>query len=299
MNTIYHYTRIDSLLSIMGESSKENPNLCLWASHYLYANDPEEKKIGEKLLFQYLPEVEEEMGIPYENRISTIIKDKDINEQYNNMQIKNKYLHKECASSYYLSFSLSEDSLPMWNMYGNNGTGISIGFNYSKLRAFFKKTKNTDLDKCWYEIESNIGNWKQLIAMLYHECLEIQSRQREDLIKNNKIESEDRVNKIYALSSLHFLRSSITVAFKEPAYKHEEEVKVLFEDTEENIYYRASKDYILPYIKINIPLEFLERIIIGPTLNYELTELSLMKFLDSKGISDKVEIIQSQVPYRS
>ena len=33
------------------------------------------------------------------------------------------------ASTAFISFSQTLDSLPMWNMYGRNGSGVMLGFN--------------------------------------------------------------------------------------------------------------------------------------------------------------------------
>ena len=45
------------------------------------------------------------------------------------------------------SFSENENSLPMWNMYGKNGNGVSIGFDLELLRSHSGGT----IKRCLYD----------------------------------------------------------------------------------------------------------------------------------------------------
>ena len=40
----------------------------------------------------------------------------------------------EIGVPYFISFSAAKDNLPMWNMYGNKGHGVAIGFNEDAIR---------------------------------------------------------------------------------------------------------------------------------------------------------------------
>ncbi len=117
-------------------------------------------------------------------------------------------------------------------------------------------------------------------------------------VKNVDLAEKDLI-RINGMTNLIFLEEAITSSFKNPAYQYEQELKVVFDDVGQEVYYRASKDFILPYLKIYIPVGILDKIIIGPTLNYDLTRLSILKFLDSKTIPyNSIEISQSKIPYR-
>ena len=63
MEHIYHYTTIDSLLGMTSNTSKNNPDFTLWASHFSCLNDPQERRYGEKILMDVINELEEEHGI--------------------------------------------------------------------------------------------------------------------------------------------------------------------------------------------------------------------------------------------
>ena len=49
------------------------------------------------------------------------------------------------------SFSENENSLPMWNMYGKNGNGVSIGFDLELLRSHSGGT----IKRCLYDTPLN------------------------------------------------------------------------------------------------------------------------------------------------
>jgi len=85
---IYHYTSIDALVNGIIHSDKE---ICLWATHCEYLNDPNDTYIGKMLLL----ENEDIKCI-----ITDIFPEKNI-----------------LTTSYIISFSETEDCLPMWNMY--------------------------------------------------------------------------------------------------------------------------------------------------------------------------------------
>lgn len=55
---IYQYTNIDALFNgiIVKEPKKEGEEICLWASNYMYMNDPNEIETGQKYVDDILKE---------------------------------------------------------------------------------------------------------------------------------------------------------------------------------------------------------------------------------------------------
>ena len=134
MGLIYHYTNASALLGMFKNCSKENPYITMWATHSLYLNDPTEYEYGKEKCYEILPILEEKMGIPAESRISTM-RDLYITEM-SKLRDSISSTHPssiQYGTPYLISFSKSEDSLPMWSNYAQNGNGIAIGFNPEKL----------------------------------------------------------------------------------------------------------------------------------------------------------------------
>lgn len=161
MATLYHYTTGAGLIGMLKDYSAENPNLMMWATHYMFMNDPDEFIIGEQLCIQKIAEVEEELHIAKADRISIILQNQDL-ESFRR-QVKRKIgadpqsLGGGCP--YLISLSQAEDSLHMWNMYAVNGNGIAIAFDEDKLRCLHKGI----MRKCVYHNEDANIELKQLI----------------------------------------------------------------------------------------------------------------------------------------
>lgn len=270
---IYQYTNIDALFNgiIVKEPKNKGAEICLWASNYLYMNDPSEIATGQeyvnKILKKYF--VEGDGG-------------KEIQDKTDDVDY------------YITSFSMTSDSLPMWGMYGKNGAGIALGFD----RAIIEKV-NPSLYRCSYlddKLKNKITEFCEkmkgekisqeafslvFIIALFALLLNDDKKQREKMID----------------SFLPFLLF-MTYA-KDPAYKYEDEVRLLIHSDENSeIKYRAQNNLIIPYIENFFPKEALKTVWIGPTNDMKRTIKSLRAYLDYKGFTN-VDIIPSKVPYRS
>ena len=279
IKTIYQYTNIEALFNgiIVKEPKKKDDEICLWASHYMYLNDPTEIEIGQKCF-------EENLGHCIEG---------------NNNNAKNDTIND---SEYFItSFSTTIDSLPMWSMYGRNGSGIALGFDKDILR---KEGNEVFLYKCVYldkDVKDNIASF----------C---------ENYKGEKLTKEDSkilgIFVIIVLLVALYLETKTEKPFKEllddsdimylflfmmfakdPAYNYENEIRLLLQPDKDKIKYRCQNNLIIPYIENFFPKKALKEIWIGPTNDMERTEKSLRLYLDNKGFSD-VKIYRSKVPYR-
>jgi len=106
--TLYHYTSIDGLSAIA--KSK-----CLRFSDLAAANDPREIHLGREKMFVALRSVLDETykSVGGQNLLNLITQ---MIEYFGTVQI------------FCCCLSLLDDSLPMWNAYGANYSGVSIGF---------------------------------------------------------------------------------------------------------------------------------------------------------------------------
>lgn len=57
---------------------------------------------------------------------------------------------------------------------------------------------------------------------------------------------------------------------------------------------------LIPYIEVNVPINCLSKIIIGPCQDSNNIVINIKKFLWTKGIDTKnIEIVTSEIPYRN
>ena len=273
---IYQYTNIEALFNgiIVKAPNKIDEDICLWASHYKYLNDPSEIVIGLK----------------YFEEILNYFIEKENNET--------KIDSIDDADYFITSFSTTIDSLPMWNMYGKNGTGIALGFDSDIIH---KKNNESFLYKCVYldkEIRDKITyfcesykgekikecNLKMILLVIFGVVLY-------SLFKDEKPTKEFMADNI--MPFWQFMSFA-----KNAAYKYENEVRLLIQpDKESEIKYRCQNNLIIPYMENFFPRKALKEIWVGPTNDMGRTEKSLKTYLDYMGFSD-VEIKQSEVPYR-
>ena len=270
---IYQYTNIEALFNgiIVKEPKKTNEEICLWASHYMYLNDPTEIAI----IQEYINEILDKYFVEKDN-------DKTIIDLISDT----KY--------FITSFSTTLDSLPMWSMYGKNGSGIALGFDKD---AIHRGSKNEPLCRCVY-LDKEVKNKIEFFCERYKG----KKITKEDfsiglgfslfaillatVLKGNKEQFDDIV------SFLQFI-----MGLKSPAYNFENEIRLIVQPEDSEIKYRSQNNLIIPYTENFFPKKVLKEIWIGPTNDMERTEKSLRSYLDNKGFSD-VKICRSIIPLR-
>lgn len=264
-NLIYHYTNIEALISgifnLKTVDSEKDNDICLWATHCEYLNDTIDSYLGDILL-------------------------------HNNQEIKNilkldlKSVVDEFKSSYIISFSESKDCLPMWNMYGKNGKGIKLGFDFNKIICNPKYVDN--FHYCVYE---NTESYENYCNMIIRKSKKIYEEGLPDGMDENRM-SKDAF--IYGL--IHAFASHI----KSQSYEHEKEWRIQIPAYEINtpIEFRYCSGVLIPFTRQFFPKDSLKEIWIGPTNDMVRTEKSIKLFLDSIGF-DKVDIKKSNIPFRN
>lgn len=87
---------------------------------------------------------------------------------------------------------------------------------------------------------------------------------------------------------------------KNIAYKHENEFRgVIYENNPQNIKFRQVRNYIAPYIVVDIPKNALKRIIIGPNANEYIIMKSIYHMIALKQYNYKeIEVCNSRIPFR-
>lgn len=291
MKLLYHYTSIDGLLGMLKDCSKDNPYITMWATHSMFLNDPTEYKCGKDVCKRALLEVEDELEIDENKRISKSL--------YNDKKIKSNELSDfiystipekiEWGFPYIISLSRSRDSLPMWNTYAHKGQGIALGFNKYSLQ----KESDIDIKDCCYD---DISDKK--FVQLYTEIKE----QFRKLYGNwDNVVETNLQELIYASNDLK-LRDYYLV-IKHKGYKYERETRCFAtkkknEESKDVILYRNSNNMIVPYIERKINISCLNEIFIGPCANKDRMKYSLTMLLKDK-VKDleRINIESSDIPY--
>ena len=257
---IYHYTNLNSFIKIL-ESKK------LWATSFLQVNDTSE-------LIYFVNYIENEVS-KYDSRENN----SKLKEKITNVfsQVKN-IMYTEQGYCFVASFSKLCDDAAQWERYGDNGYGISIGFNYDKLDKFMSMN-NCSLWEVAYRID------KKLIKGFYGI---IERKTKED-----------------TLDAFNELLLTIAARHKHKSFVQEKEVRIIstkYFNTSFNT--RAINNTIKSYQEIdltkyiNIKFEdLIEEIVIGPRATFGVNELSSL-LNQNNIILNNVKIKKSDCPLR-
>lgn len=284
---LYHYTSLNGFLSIIETQS-------LFFSNVNFLNDSKEIKHGVDIVLKAIEQIEE-------NQSSDIL-----SKMKDNIDL----LYK--SEKYVTCFSKNGDLLSQWRAYGNNGKGISIGFEFSDLTdSFDKYLTGTHIE---YDEKIQVESIKEYINLMieFYENIE-----------NNYDWNGQNFNNLIAKQIITFFNNVIH-SFKHPSFIDEREYRLQLE-IDNNMYkkedielkFRATENLIIPYTIIkNDYISYLEtkvpneteplfslkklpisKIIIGPSLDYETVKNGIKKFLFEKGYKE-IDIEKSNVPYR-
>ncbi len=287
---VYHYTSLTALISIIEDQ-------CLWATNAFFLNDKSEFKHGVNIVKETLDSITNEESQNILKAIGT-----QIEEVFN-------------AEKYVTCFSKKGDLLSQWKSYGNNGTGVSIGFFPHKLiSSLLGSISGKDI------IYDRKKQDNSIIAII-NEAVEFFKP------KLNEFEWQDgQYLKAVGAIVVQLLQNFIT-GYKDPAFEEEQEYRIEFDsnknlknsmDKNFKIFFRANEKLIIPYTKIytkskehsnnkaqdneainqTITKLPIEEIIIGPSPNQDDIINGLQKLL-KENLYLSVKIIKSKVPYRS
>lgn len=216
---LYHYATGAGLLGMLKDYTKDEPNIKLWASHYMYMNDPQEYEMGKRICTDIINKVEIDLGISDEYRIKKIVESPFycslIGDYFRTSQ-------GQLISPYLISLSSAFDSLHMWDMYASNGNGLALGFNRVKLLE-----NNVHLKDCIYYKEDDERIESQLkdeIRDIYNELNKenpLTSSIQESMKNGEYVPLYLRIHYIYTLICL-----LIGIRIKSEAYDLEKEVRI-------------------------------------------------------------------------
>ena len=193
-------------------------------------------------------------------------------------QIKSKCIdfNTDETDLFILSLSKQSDFLPMWNMYAQNGNGIMIELD---LSASLCSERSYLISDCEYDIEE----------------LEIQSRLK---FYKRYQSSNDKFRQKLGKS----LERMLPAVIKHPAYKYENEVRLIFNKLDnDEVIFRERKGILIPCIKRTFDKSFIKSITLGPMLIEQKGKAmeSLRMFLYQNKYENLIDKIYfSSVPYK-
>lgn len=283
---IYHYTSVDTIHNILKKyrESKDKQHLELWASSIYLLNDPLEMLMAPNVITNVLKTIEQKLSIDDSYKLSKTFLNADaVKQLYLKTLEKDKYL-------FIISFSSNRDTLPMWSMYTKDGKGLCFCIDDEIIYKHFKEREElqTRIVPVSYNLTNLEDTTMRLLCDIYRNYI--------DEMKGDDIPDKDNLIQFY---QYQFIRE-LAPLYKDSAYSYEGEKRLICTQQrhDDSIGFRISANgYVIPFRMINIPVDALKSIIVGPSYNYELLSEGLNMELILSGVKAKVE--PSKVCYRA
>jgi len=265
-SNIYHYTSESGFNSILFNSN-DSENITLWASRYDCLNDKSEGVIILEIYKETCKELLSDGKIDktFYDIIVDLKPSDEVLFSFKPQQAK-KSAMKKCER-YIISFSMEEDSLPMWNYYskGNYYEGFNIGFYSNEIIDMLQDVFADKFVNVWLgPVVYDKGKQKKVIS---------------DIILN-LYNSDYANNEKFLIGFISQRLFDLNLVFKNEKYKHENEVRIVIDVAENendiNVKYRTYKGYTIPYIEIKISKEKVISVTLGP-LPLRNTEIKKQK----------------------
>jgi len=268
--SLFHYTNINALHSILSESK-------IWLTDIRYLNDSKELHDGVDLMKKVLNSL--------------------ILRELNDFEFVNeaiKYINHSLNDSvnygiseepvFIFSLGKAENRLSQWRSYGN----YAIEFDEEGL-----KDHAPALYTCNYDIESK----KEILKTSLIESIKNISNDMAKYSGNPGVE---------AIDAISYLMEVVTT-FKDDGFFEEQEVRIVDHLNEQQVKYRVKDNLLIPYLEMEISLDCIKRIHIGPMKNKNLAYESMLSFvktierewqIETDNIEYWLEVVESDIPYR-
>lgn len=279
---IFHYTDLNGLQGILEGRG-------FWLSEAKFLNDAEEIYNGVKITKDL---IEKLMAKDRYSSFSEIL-----------LGTLNKIESHDYTNNYIASFSLKSDDLEQWRAYAKNGSGVCIGFDTDKKTNYpHFLTQAWMLRKVVYDDKIKIWILHSIIIKYFYEY-------KKDKLKGVYTDKDDYIK------SLTDSLVRIYINFKNKAFESEREVRLVYATNDplelfNKKYYRNINNVLVPYIctndsklknedgeKLEIDLLPITKIIVGPTVNQDVTTRSVKNFIKDIGYSADI-VKLSEIPYR-
>lgn len=281
---LYHYTTMNTFYAMMEhslcyEGDDFHPKyLTMWATHYAHQNDPMECKLFFRGLQKAVKDYTEKHNIVLSTEDEQLL----LEPWYG-------------IGLYTVSFSEQEDELTMWRGYGQNGDGISLGFDFSKLPApplarllgYESIDEVPEMDPTILRIKEHPYKCKYVRPDDICIPQEALSRTIDNLLSEEKEWSD-----IIQLGII----DEYAPIIKHYKYEQEKEWRIVRRGGMPKYRIVNERD-LIPYLEVKISMDCLKRIVIGPCNSSKEHAMNVKKYLLTKSIN--VDVVESEIPYRN
>ena len=288
---ICHYTTLEVLLSLLRNA--EDKKLTFWASSIYSMNDPTEFMYGYDICMDILQKVEKRLKV---SKLWMDIHD-DSSNDWKEILIQSLYENNECP--FVVSFSKLKDSLPLWKMYGNNGYGVCLVFSEYLVKPFNPNGIEPQIYNSIHLYDVGYGTIHQSEYDIFNKIVESRYKKYLSTICQNGC------NNIFEkkLSLLCLTLVICSPCIKHPSYAYEQEKRLLkyyLEESNQKVQFYEKNNNIISYTEVQIPIDNLKEIIIGPCSDFQAISRSITQLLHSQEQNPQdIKIVQSEVPYRN
>lgn len=277
-NSLYHYTNIDALKSIIHDRK-------IYISNAMFLNDKFEVFHLRELIKEVALKMRKVLDQTFFDYLEKIFDDA---------------VYDICKNTFILSFGLKNDSLTMWNGYGKND-GYCLTLKYDELLNILGDYTNQlgSISKVKMIYRSVIykDDLKKKLLTPYLELLhEIDERS-----------GERCVEELITLTK-RILANILVIGYlsKKECFSDEREFRFVFlldNFSKDLIKFRTSKGVVIPYIEIPIvkngtELLPVKEITIGPKINIDIASEGIKCFMKKEGYLEDDIIKLSNIPLR-
>ena len=270
--SLHHYTDANAIYSIIDKQK-------IWLTDLRFLNDKEEHKNGfdifKDLLKSY--EINKNFGSTSREWILDSLIDR----------------RESLAPTFVFSLTSSDDLLSQWRSYGD----YSIEFHKLKLQALIPELK-----ACVYKLEQKKT---EALSALKSALVVIDADSKKGPPSGDSIDELIRLSRIAAY-------------YKDDGFSEEEEFRIVSQDKlifpdsggtgEATREFRVRGNVLIPYIALQVPLDCIKSIKIGPIRDQVLAYLSMKEFVGDKlikfnelsnsDIEHYIDVTKSRIPYR-
>lgn len=308
----YHYCSLEAFIAIIS-------NKCLRLSDLSKTNDYMERKWIMNIVEEALDKSFKDVGIMINLR-EEYWYEEGVNNHID--YLLNMLRYEVTHSSYITCFSGKGDLLSQWRAYGDNGMGVSIGFDSKLLIKVHNPKKDSYIEDVLYDKEQQI---EEVHLAVYNALQYMRDSFEQDIVPVSDDFNKYFIEEFDAFCEVICDELAIMSCYmKNPAFKEEDEVRIFYapaipDDGQEvikeefsktrrfnnyvlkPINFYARKDQIIGYADLSfeklIPKGIISEIIIGPSSR--VTEDDIYYLLTKFGYnSNDISIRQSEASYR-